>query len=690
MKFLTILLILISNFSFSQNWTWINYLQGGSSNHTFYDIEISNDQNFVYGVGRYRNPATFYGQDFDLSPYHAGYRDVFLAKIDTSGNYEWIVTEGGISSDYAEGVTTDEFDNVYVVGTTRDSAYFDNTGILSDVGGDVFVAKYDSDGNFIWVKNFGGDDWDYAKEVECDKNGHIYIAGLQTGNFDYGDGILTDAGYFIAKMDYDGNFVWCEGPQNNANNSASTIMSLKYKNDKIYFGGRIRSDVNFGDVNVVGHVWEDMIFGCMDTSGYTNWVRSAGGIYFTDCQDLFIADNAIYVAGSYGGDVMFDTIPMSSVALSSGGQSAYDCRDAYVAKYTLDGSSCLWVRDVKSTKLDQHYNVILDKENNVVVTGGYAEDDIYSQTISQGDLKIIAYDTAGNYVWEMFPQGLRKAEGFLIKQDDYGNYYLGGRIKGDYTFNDNISIPVPGGKFTGIIGKIYPRLNPAKDSITACTNDSIWISIPSNFGSPLVLDWYYDNNLSFNINNDSIFTTINNIDSIYCVINNGIISDTAVFAVTENTLPYFSLGSDTITCDFNSSIELIPSQLFNGDLTWSTNETNETILVNSSGEYWLSQSNDNSCEFSDTINVSFIDCMDIIQNIENSGVNIILSNNNTINIIQTENELFKINVFNMSGSLILSGNNEKSIYVGNLIPGSYILNYSSNQNTNSVFKFIIK
>lgn len=668
---LFILLISIHLNSFTQNWRWIDYLQGGSANHTFYDLEISNDQQYVYGVGRYRSTATFYGQDTNVvHPYHAGSRDVFLAKIDTMGNYQWVVTDGGPSSDFAEGVATDEFDNIYVVGTTRDSAYFGNIGIHSDSGGDVFIAKYNSDGDIIWVKNWGGDTWDFAMEVECDKQGNLYMAGYQTGNFIYGSDTLTDLGYFVMKLDYNGNIIWCKGPQNLSSNSYSTIFSLEFYDNELYFGGRTRASVTFDTINVVAPTWSNMFFAKMDTSGHINWIRTGGGVYYSDCQDLVITDSSIYVAGSYAGTALFDTITVTSLASGTGGQNEFNSRDAFLAKYNRDGSSCLWIKEEKGLNIDINYNVILDKEKNIVVTGAYNEYDLYSGTSSEGDLKIIAYDSLGNYVWEMFPQGPRKAEGIIMKQDNSGNYYFGGRIKGDYIFDSNITITVVGGKFTGIIGKIYPRLNPLNDTLQACTNDSIWVSIPNQYGSPLNYNWY-KNNSPISNTNDSLFTSLNNLDSIYCIISNGLITDTLFYYTTELNLPYFSLGADTTTCDFNTSV-LLNSPTGYDSYLWSTNETSNSIYVSQTNQYWLTITDTNNCSAIDTISVNFVDCTGIGELESNNIIALEYIQNNNIKILTDLNN-FSTKIYSFDGKLVYNSSNEYFIDLSGFKKGGYII-----------------
>ncbi len=114
---------------------------------------------------------------------------VFLAKLDESGDMEWVVAwpEGGDSIslyDVAAGS-----DGIYVVG----KVYTQNAYV------EAFVAKFSSDGNLQWAEYFGTDRAEYAYGVALDGQGGVYIAG-RTG---------TNSGGFLVKLDSNGNIQWC-------------------------------------------------------------------------------------------------------------------------------------------------------------------------------------------------------------------------------------------------------------------------------------------------------------------------------------------------------------------------------------------------------------------------------------------------------------------------------------------------
>ena len=175
----------------------------------------------VYTVGSFR--ATV---DFDpgagvsnLTP--AGSNDVFVSKLDSNGDFVWAKQLGGTDYENAQGVAVDGSGNVYTVGYFNSTADFDpGTGVsnLTPAGSDdVFVSKLDSNGDFVWAKQLGGTDYEYAQGVAVDGSGNVYTVGsfYSTADFDPGTGVsnLTPAGsgdVFVSKLDSNGDFVWAK------------------------------------------------------------------------------------------------------------------------------------------------------------------------------------------------------------------------------------------------------------------------------------------------------------------------------------------------------------------------------------------------------------------------------------------------------------------------------------------------
>lgn len=687
-KLLTLLLILASTVANSQHWQWIDYLQGGSANHAIFDVHAGDEDNFMYACGRYRATATFYGQDFDVvNPYHAGYRDVWLAKIDSAGNFVWVITEGGPDSDFANGITTDELGNVYITGTLENTAQFDTISVVGDNLGDVFVAKYNANGEVQWVKVWGGVDWDWGDEIVCDRAGHIYVGGYQTGQYDYGLDTLADFGYFIQKMDYDGNIIWCKGPTNQTPWSSSVLNELIYYKGDLYFGGGVEDDIMFGSVQVNADNWGNAFMAKMDTSGNVQWVHNYGSVHYDMTQGLAIQDSIIYMCGSYASYATFDTITkISDPYPPASGSAAYNSRDGFVGKFTTSGS-CIWIRDYKSNNIDQVYSVIINNMGNVVVTGSYDQFDIYSQTASSADLKITEWDPDGNQVWEMFPTGVYMGQGTILDQDVSGNYMFGGRIKGDYTF-EGITINATIPKFTGIMARIYPTLELSSDTVVSCSQDTLWLKVPNSFGSPLTYNWSSSGGNILVDNGDSAQVVMSGMDSAYCIVSNGFESDTLIFIPNFLPQPSVDLGPDIETCDSIVTLNAGSGGLY---FDWSTGAVLNDSLhdVTSSGTYVVSVTNGDNCTSSDSIYVGILDCSGIDE--VDVKLEMWFDQNAQKLYVYTDADLFNLSLYTIEGKLVSTEKQQvsgASMDFQNYQSGAYVVVYQDNYGNRKSHKIV--
>ena len=139
-------------------------------------------------------------------------RDIFLAKHDASGNVVWAKSFGSTGEDYGRGIGTDAAGNIYFSGVFTGSVKFDSTTLNSVEGSkDIFLAKADSFGNILWVRQMGGSGPDEGCEIEVDEEGNAYISGGFADKATFESTILTSAGWrdvFTAQFDPQGKLIW--------------------------------------------------------------------------------------------------------------------------------------------------------------------------------------------------------------------------------------------------------------------------------------------------------------------------------------------------------------------------------------------------------------------------------------------------------------------------------------------------
>lgn len=139
----------------------------------------------------------------DLGGENAGNYDIWLTKFDDSGNQQWIRQLGSESFEFSWGIDTDSEGNAYVAGWTSGE-------IAAELNGsyDNLLAKYDSQGNQIWVEQFGSSGDDEITNIFVSEDDYVYVAGFTNGNLEGENEGFYDA--FAAKYDSDGNQIWLE------------------------------------------------------------------------------------------------------------------------------------------------------------------------------------------------------------------------------------------------------------------------------------------------------------------------------------------------------------------------------------------------------------------------------------------------------------------------------------------------
>ncbi len=171
------------------------------------------DSNFnIYLTGYFRGLAEF-DPGTGTAPLQAkANTDIFLAKYDSSGNYQWAKQMSGIGSEQGNGVALDQYANIYIVGTFGDTVDFDpgpDSVKIGRVGGnDIFVAKYDPSGNYINARNIGGSGSDDGVAISVTPVGVVYTTGSFSTTADFNIGgaapanLVTNGGIdiFFASM----------------------------------------------------------------------------------------------------------------------------------------------------------------------------------------------------------------------------------------------------------------------------------------------------------------------------------------------------------------------------------------------------------------------------------------------------------------------------------------------------------
>lgn len=308
----------------------------------------------VDAVGNLYCSGTFFDTaDFDPGAgiVHLGGSGGFLSKFDTDGNLVW-ASKVRLASNHS--MAMDESGNIYLTGIFHQGEDIDpGPGVVSTSipGTHTSVAKFDNNGNFLWVKMLLGSRYAYSQSIQLDKKKNIYITGMQMGTMDADPGvnifnvssvdIFTFTSY-ICKLDSSGNLKW-------AMPGIGDAIAVDAQENVISYNG----DITKYDVN-----------------GNLLWTKASGGFPLTEnnvksrmlCVDSL---GSIYISGSFQNTRDFDPGPnvfnMTSVV-------GIDLNDMFLSKLDADGKF-LWAKQFGSFHRDMFYAMILDNSGNIYTTG---------------------------------------------------------------------------------------------------------------------------------------------------------------------------------------------------------------------------------------------------------------------------------------------------------------------------------
>jgi len=431
---LCICLCTIFSHAFSQNWNWSN--QNGSTNYDgAADIVVDNSGNCYY-TGSFSGQVCYFTND--TSGICQGDNDLYIIKYDANGNEVWFRqlganNIGGTCSEGIGSVTIDADNNVYVAGSFCDYITIGNTN-LTGRGSEIFITKLDTSGRFIWAKKAGGNGIDEAGGIAADGIGNLYICGLNSSTAFFETDSIP-AGGFIAKYDTSGALVWVKN-RFRYWHSGSVNAEIIPTDIKVYNSNLLICGTSFNDTLIVDTItrftqvtYSNSCAMAFDTSGNIKWLDVFGGGNSTVGYD-FTIDNSgnMFIAGAfnYPGYFGHDTLSSSNLG------------DVYVAKIDINGAM-QWVRQINASNGGWGLSSSTDQSDGSTYFTGYFEGSAsfgtYNLTASSSrDMFLTRYDTYGNCL------GVRNfgyAEGHGVAQDLNGSPYVCGMFRGTIHIGSN-------------------------------------------------------------------------------------------------------------------------------------------------------------------------------------------------------------------------------------------------------------
>lgn len=323
-------------------------------------------------TGNLYTAGYFTGNNVDFDPDTSVYKidyvgsgnNGFLMKMDATGKFAWAKNwnynrdAGGSNGTGEEGpdMTIDPKGEIVVAGRFIGTVDFDpGTGItnLTSPTESGYISKFDTDGNFRWVKQLTVDTpvirYVTPRSVATDAMGNIYIAGTFIGNADFDPDTAKSfplsaqvASGFVMKLDSTGAFVWARkigtdiNPMLTRHNANAVVVDAA---GDVYVTGGYMESVSFGSIQLTSTGLSDIYVTKLDGAGNFIWAKSVGTFFDGEQGTRLTLDATgnLYVTGTYRGTADFDPGP-GITNLSTNGAT-----DVFVLKLTPAGSF-LWAK----------------------------------------------------------------------------------------------------------------------------------------------------------------------------------------------------------------------------------------------------------------------------------------------------------------------------------------------------------
>jgi len=433
--------------------SWVNQI-GGASDEQGRHVSLDSSGNVIV-VGRFAGTVDFDPSAGIANLTSAGNDDIFVAKYTNAGVYLWAIKMGAGNGDSGEGVTTDGADNVYVTGRFQGTADFDpsaaTNNLVSAGNDDIFVAKYNSSGAYVWAFRIGNTSADAGRFITYDATGYIYVTGrVSNTNVDFDPSVNTNnlsstggEDVFLAK--YDANlapsstsfYQWAFKIGAGSNDSGEGVTTDGSGN--VFITGFFRNSFDFDPsaaTSILTSAGNDDIFlAKYNSAGAYQWaIRMGGASADQGRMGVYsVSQGAVYITGFFAGAAADFDPSAASVNLSSIGND-----DAFVGKYDGNTGAYIWAFKIGSTGDDRGEGIATDASGNVYIDGrigGTADFDpsaaTSTVTTSGGDDIYLAEYAASMLYQFAFKVGAGNNDrGAGVAVDNSGFMYITGLFSG--------------------------------------------------------------------------------------------------------------------------------------------------------------------------------------------------------------------------------------------------------------------
>jgi hypothetical protein len=306
----------------------------------------------------------------------AGYEDMYIVKLNSSGFLQWSRSVGGSGNDVANSIiqTTD---GGYAVAGWSNSFGSDYS--------DYYFVKLDSEGMLQWNRTINRTNYDYGISVIQTSDGGFVFAGVSSTG-----GVFT-SDIYIVKLDSSGTYQWSKTYGGSADEVAYSIIQTTD-------GGLVAA----GYTDSFGSSGNDFYILKLDGSGNLQWSKTVGG-------------------SGTGSEVVYSIVQTTDGGFALAGETqsfGAGSYDMYVVKLDAVGS-LIWTRTFGGTSEDHGWSIVQTSDGGFAIGG-------YTTSFGAANFYMVRLNGSGTLQWSKTYGGSSIEEAYSLRKTAGGGFVMAG------------------------------------------------------------------------------------------------------------------------------------------------------------------------------------------------------------------------------------------------------------------------
>jgi hypothetical protein len=378
---------------------------------------------------------------------------LFLFKSSSAQQFEWVKRIGNSQDHQAFILKSDASNNVYITGYFVSSFYFvpETSSNLAQAFGsdDIFIAKYSSNGTFLWGKTIGGSGQDRPSGMDVSPDGNISMTGYFNGTVDFNPGAsvnnLTSTGnrdIFVLKLNSNGDYAWAHKFGSTLpDEGAATCFD---PNGNVFVTGFFQETVDFNpgsSTNNFTATSYDIFILKLDANGNYVWNYDLGSNPAEQGRAIQCdANGNVYTTGSFGSSLDFN--PGAATEF----MSATGVADIYLLKLTNAGDF-IWSRKIGGISNEYALSVAIDLNGAAILGGYFASTTTFNSfpnvaitSAGLDDAFVVKFNSDGSHAWTRTIGSTGYDQTKAVTTDAQGNVYATGIFQGTVDLNPDAGV----------------------------------------------------------------------------------------------------------------------------------------------------------------------------------------------------------------------------------------------------------